>query len=126
MIAQFLSWYLVMQVITLLALPLAWRLLPFLPDGGDGSARILGILLTSYGLWIGYSFGLMRFEAGGAWLAVLLLGVISVAVGWPVLRAWRTTGKAPVSGRYVLLVETLFLAAFVFWALVRAYDPAAN
>ena len=52
MIAQFLSWYLVIQVITLLTLPLAWRLLSFLPDRGYGSARILGILLAGYGLWI--------------------------------------------------------------------------
>ena len=126
MIAQFLSWYLVIQVITLLTLPLAWRLLSFLPDRGYGSARILGILLAGYGLWIAYSFGLVRFEAGGAWLAVLLLAVISVAVGWPILRAWRDTGEAPVSGRYVLVVETIFLVAFAFWALVRAYDPAAN
>ncbi len=126
MIAQFLSWYLVIQVITLLTLPLAWRLLAFLPDRGYGSARILGILLAGYGLWIAYSFGLVRFEAGSAWLAVLLLGAISVAVGWPILRAWRETGDAPVSGRYVLVMETIFLVAFLFWALVRAYDPAAN
>jgi YYY domain-containing protein len=126
MIAQFLSWYLVIQVITLLTLPLAWRLLPFLPDRGYGSARILGILLAGYGLWLGYSFGFVRFEAGGAWLSVLLLGAISVAVGRPVLQAWRQTGEAPVSGRYVLVAETVFLVAFLVWALVRAYDPAAN
>lgn len=126
MIWQFLSWYLVVQIVTLLALPLAWRLLPFLPDRGYGFARILGILLTSYGLWIAYSFGFLRFEAGSAWLAVLLLGAVSVAVGWPVLQAWRQTREAPTSGRYVIVVETLFFVAFLLWALVRAYDPAAN
>ena len=85
--------------------------------------HVLGDLLAGYGLWIAYSFGLVRFEAGGAWLAVPLLAVISVAVGWPILRAWRDTGEAPVSGRYVLVVETIFLVAFAFWALVRVVLP---
>jgi YYY domain-containing protein len=126
MIAQFLAWYVVLQVIAVVTLPLAWRLLPFLPDRGYGLARILGILLSGYALWIGYSFGLLRFEAGSAWLAVLLLGAASLVSGWPVLQAWRQTREAPVSGRYVLAFETLFLAAFLAWAWVRAYDPAAN
>ena len=126
MIIQFLAWYVVMQLIGLLALPLAWRLLAFLPDRGYASARALGILLVSYGLWIAYSFGLLRFEAGSAWLIVLLLGAASMAAGWPVLRAWRQGGEAPVRWRYALVVELVFLLAFAGWALVRAYDPAAN
>ena len=79
MVTQFLAWYVVMQLIGLLALPLAWRLLAFLPDRGYASARALGVLLVSYGLWIAYSFGLLRFEPGSAWLMVLLLGEIGRA-----------------------------------------------
>ena len=126
MIGQFLAWYVVMQVIGLLALPLAWRLFAFLPDRGYSAARILGVLLVSYGLWIAYSFGLLRYEVGSAVLVVLLLGGASLAAGWPILRAWRSEGKAPLRWRYVVMVELLFLLAFAGWALVRAYDPAAN
>ena len=69
MIGQALAWYLVMQVMGLLALPLAWRLLHNLPDRGYGLSKMLGVLLTGYLLWIGYSFGLLRYEPGSAWLA---------------------------------------------------------
>lgn len=126
MIAQFLAWYLVMQVIGLLALPLAWRLLAFLPDRGYAAGRTLGILLASYGLWIAYSFGLLRYEVGSAWLLVLTMGGVSLAAGWPILQTWRSRGEAPVRWRYVMVVEVLFLLAFAGWAVVRAYDPAAN
>jgi YYY domain-containing protein len=126
MITQFLAWYVVVQLIGLLALPLAWRLLAFLPDRGYASARALGILLVGYGLWIAYSFGLLRYEVGSAWFVVFVLGGVSLYAGWPVLQTWRQGGESPVRWRYVLVTELVFLLAFAAWALVRAYDPAAN
>lgn len=126
MIGQFLAWYAVVQLITLLTLPLAWRLFANLPDRGYGFARILGILLVGYLFWITYSFGLVRFEPGGAWLAVLALAGVSMAAGWPVFKAWRNGVDRPSNWRYVVAVEALFLLAFVAWAWVRAHDPAAN
>ena len=95
MIGQFLAWYVVVQLIMLVTLPLAWRLFAFLPDRGYGFARILGILLAGYLFWIGYSFGLVRFEPGGAWLAVLLVAVLSVIAGWPLLKALRSDRSRP-------------------------------
>ena len=81
MIGQFLAVYLVIQVMTVAALPLALRFFAALPDRGYGLARLLGILLTGYIFWIGYSFGLFRNEIGGAWLAVGVVAVIGVIVG---------------------------------------------
>jgi YYY domain-containing protein len=126
MIGQFLAWYIVVQLITLVTLPLAWRLFAHLPDRGYGFARVLGILLVGYLFWIGYSFGVVRFEPGAAWLAVLVLAVASIAAGWPVLKAWRSGVDRPRNWRYVLVVEVLFLVAFAAWAWVRSHDPAAS
>lgn len=81
MIGQFLAVYLAIQVMTVAALPLALRFFAALPDRGYGLARLFGILLTGYIFWIGYSFGLLRNEIGGAWLAVGVVAVISVIVG---------------------------------------------
>jgi len=80
-IGQFLAVYLVIQVVTVAALPLALRFFAALPDRGYVFARLLGILLSGYIFWIGYSFGLLRNEIGGAWLAVGMLAVISIVVG---------------------------------------------
>jgi YYY domain-containing protein len=78
---QFLAVYLVVQVITVAALPLSLRFFAALPDRGYVFARLLGILLTGYLFWIGYSIGILRNEIGGAWLALVVVAVISVVVG---------------------------------------------
>ncbi|MBK8045664.1 MAG: hypothetical protein IPK16_00160 [Anaerolineales bacterium] len=125
MLGQFLAWYIVVMLIGLAALPLTLRLFENLPDRGYAFARILGILLTGYLFWLAYSFGLVRFEPGAAWLVLLAVLGISVLAARKQWSAWRTA-RATINWRYVLVVELLFLLAFAAWATVRAYDPAAN
>ena len=140
---QFLAVYLVVQVITVAALPLALHFFAALPDRGYVFARLLGILLTGYLFWIGYSVGIWRNEIGGAWLALVAVAVISIVVSKKEierLRDWRLeigdsarSPQSPISQspdlpplRYILLAELLFLLAFAAWAWVRAHDPAAD
>ena len=125
---DFLLWYLVVQLISLATLPLALRLFVNLPDRGYAFAKSLGILLVGTILWLGTSYGVLRNEAGGAWLAVALLAIVSVVAGREeISHLWRER-RLPFAGgwRYLLGVETLFLVAFALWTLVRAYDPAIN
>ncbi|MBX3053711.1 MAG: hypothetical protein KF753_19690 [Caldilineaceae bacterium] len=128
MIAQFLGWYLIVQLISLAALPLALRLFANLPDRGYVFAKSLGILLVGGLLWLGTSYGLLRNEAGGAWLALGLLAALSYTAGWQQIRAIWQERRLPFAGgwRYLLGAETLFLAAFLLWTFVRAYDPGIN
>ena len=126
LIRQFLGWYLVVQVLALLALPLTLRVLARLPDRGYSAAKVVGILLVSVVMWLGYSYGLMRHDVGSAWLSVAVVAVLSAVAGRGELAQIRRARRLPVSWRYVLLVELLFLAGFALWALVRAHDPAIN
>jgi uncharacterized membrane protein len=126
LLVQFLTWYLVTQVIALAALPLTLRFFVNLPDRGYAFARVTGILLTGILFWLAYSYGLVRNEPGSAWLAVLVVAALSVAAGWPLWRDWQAGARPRIAWGYIAAVEALFLAAFVAWAVVRAYDPAAN
>ncbi|MEZ4620132.1 MAG: DUF2298 domain-containing protein [Caldilineaceae bacterium] len=126
MIWQFLSWYLIIQLITLIALPLTTTLFVNLPDRGYAFAKSLGILLVGFLFWLGYSYGLLRNEQGGAWLSVILVGVLSFGAGRHFLQQMRRAGERPLRWRNVILVEALFLLAFGFWAYVRAHDPAVD
>ncbi|MCL4834821.1 MAG: hypothetical protein KJZ86_20440 [Caldilineaceae bacterium] len=125
---DFFVWYLVVQLIALAALPLCLRLFVNLPDRGYAFAKSLGILLVGGLLWLGNSYGLLRNEAGGAWLAFGLMAGLSLAAGGrEVARIWQER-RLPFAGgwRYLLGVEALFFAAFLLWTFVRAYDPAIN
>ena len=121
---QLAGWYLVVQLMTLAALPLAHRWLGTLPDGGWSAARPLGILLTSLLFWLGWSFGLLTNNAGGAAAGLLLLAALSWAAGRQALPELGRRLQRQRSG--IVWQEVIFIAGFLLWGLVRAYDPAAN
>lgn len=146
MAGQFFSWYLIIQLIALSALPLTFALFRNLPDRGYAFAKILGIFLVGLVLWLGTSYGVLRNERGGAWLSLFIVATMSVIVGakkltnlLPAHLARKDTGKEEtllaaqaknlfqhVSWFYIVAVELFFLIAFLLLALVRAHDPAAD
>ena len=71
LLVPFLSWYLVIQLLSLAVLPLCVRLFADLPDRGYVFAKMLGILLVSVTFWLGVAYGLLSNDVGGAWLALL-------------------------------------------------------
>ncbi|MCY4093462.1 MAG: DUF2298 domain-containing protein [Caldilineaceae bacterium] len=130
----FLTWYLVTQLVGAAALPLTLRYFRNLPDSGYTFARILGILLVSLLLWLGTSYGLLRNNVGGVWLALFVTAFLCL---WLALRKGtappsetHTTPNSPKfqvpRWTYVLTVELLFLFAFAAWTWVRARDPAIS
>jgi len=117
----FLSWYLILTLLGWLALPLAWRLFPALPDRGFTLARAAGLLLWGWAFWMLASFGFVRNDVPG-----LLLALLAV-VG---LSAWAAAGRVreladwlSAHWRLILTGELLFLAAFALMAVIRAANP---
>lgn len=118
----FFKWVLALALLQALGLPLAFRLFARLPERGYALARLLGWLTLGYAAWLLGSLGLAGNESGG-----ILLGAFAVAGlgalwlgprGWADLRAWLRRERA-----YVFAVEGVFLAAFLIWTWVRAYNP---
>jgi len=121
-----LSWWLLIQLIGLVAWPLAFRLLRFLPDRGYTAAKPLGLLLISFTLWLLGSLGLMPNSLGGIVFALILVTAASARVlnrvgGVAALREWLSEHRA-----MVLVYEALFAMAMCGWALFRAANPAIN
>ncbi|HLV44255.1 MAG TPA: DUF2298 domain-containing protein [Aggregatilineales bacterium] len=126
MIAQVLTtlgWYAAVTALGWLAWPLAYRLLPGLPDRGYALSRALGLLLTGYVYWLLGVLGLLNNSVGGILFAVLLVAGAALWINrtgeargerreW--LRANRTV---------ILTTEVLFAAAFFGWAAFRAANP---
>jgi YYY domain-containing protein len=122
MLAVFI-WWLIIEILGLAALPLAYRLFRNLPDRGYAFARPLGILLTSYVLWIGASFGFLRNSWGGIVFSIL---VVAVGCWWFYSRENREAGLVSFlrgNRRMVIANEALFALAFFLFALYRAYNP---
>lgn len=122
-----LSWWVWMQVLGLVALPLAWYLFRRLPDRGHAFARPLGLLLATYVLWLGGSLHILRNTLGGALVGLLAVAAASV---WAWRRMGGTAGLRPQIAAYwrehkvvVLVTEILFLLCLGGWSLYRAYAP---
>jgi YYY domain-containing protein len=125
-----LRWYVVVQVLGALALPLAFTLFRRLPDRGYFQAKALGVLGQGLLLWLGVSYGLVRNDVGGALLATAALAALAWAWGRDAFRPrpgepslWRWLREHALMA---LAAEVLFLAAFAAWAFVRAHDAAAD
>ena len=130
-ILVFTTWYGIVQLVGIITFPLCWRIFANLPDRGYAFAKSLGILLVGFMLWFGTSYEVLRNDSLNAWLALVLLALISFTV---VLRIFRRGGQeVPILLSWarsrkplILACELLFLIGFAFWTLVRAYDPALN
>ncbi|MHB8575655.1 MAG: DUF2298 domain-containing protein [Dehalococcoidia bacterium] len=120
--AYLLRWWLAAELIGLLTLPLTFRIFRGLPDRGYAFARLFGILLITYVLWLGGTIGLLPYSSGSTVLCVLVLGAAGVAVlvrHREELLAWARASKAYVAG-----VEIAFIAVMLLVALLRSYQPA--
>jgi YYY domain-containing protein len=119
---DFIVWYLLITLAGWIAFPLAFRLLPMLPDRGFTLARPLSLLLWGFGFWLLTSLGLLQNDSGGTLLGLALLAGLSIwslrGGGTAELLAWVRAKKG-----LVITAEVLFLVAFAFWAFIRAGDP---
>lgn len=114
-----LLWWGASSLLGVLALPLVFRLFKWLPDRGYAFARPLGLLGSSYLLWLGASLGILPNHIGGVIGALVLFGVVSLLMGdRQGLLAWLRSER-----RLVLTIEAVFAVSFAIWAFVRANNP---
>jgi YYY domain-containing protein len=107
-------WWLVLEIIGIAALPIASALCGNLKDNGYSISKPLGLLLLTYISWI------ISVSVGYSYFSVLLsLGIIGACS----LIIYFIRGKPAVDKKYIVYFELLFAAAFVVFAIIRAYSP---
>ncbi|MBN1483124.1 MAG: hypothetical protein JXA37_00235 [Chloroflexia bacterium] len=116
-----LPWWLLIQVLALLALPLTAKLLRHLPDRGYPLAKVVGVLLPSFLAWLLGMWQLASYGRALLILTVLIVAALSAVLLWrdrELLRFLRERW------RLVLTYELLFALALLFGAICRIhFDP---
>ena len=116
-----LSWWALVTLTGLAALPLVWRVLGGLPDRGYTLARAAGVLLVAFIYWLLASPGFLRNSTNGMVLAWALTGVIALGA-WYSGRRMNLREYWKENRAVIISAEVLFAVLFVAWAVVRAYQ----
>jgi YYY domain-containing protein len=113
-------WWLLLEVLGLIALPLASALFSARAGHGYAFAKIVGVLLVSYLAWL-LGFAGVPYAAA-LWVALLVFAAVNLAVAWlrrEQLAAWlRGPGL-----RTILIQDALWTFGFLFFAYQRALWP---
>jgi YYY domain-containing protein len=113
-------WYLSLALLGWAVYPLLRLAFPGLPDRGYPLARIAGMLLLAWLVWIAGSARIpfTRVTIAAALSVIALLGGLAATLQRGELaQEWRSRR------RYLLIVEALFLAFFVLDLLIRLGNP---
>src|SRR5262245_11265898 len=123
-----LIWYLSIQAAALAIWPVVARGMWPLADRGWAAAKVAGVLVLAWLIWLICMLSGAPFTRLSM---VLTLGGVAAAAWLGVERYASTGSRVDVLGWIrdsrvrVLIWEAVFLAAFVFFAVLRAYQPAA-
>ena len=119
-----LSWYLVITLVGISALPLAFRFFNKLPGRGVMLARPLGLLIWAFVFWLLNSLGILQNDLGGqiaAFVVLLVLSTLALRGGkFHELLDWLKKSK-----RTIRVSEVLFVLLFIGWAWIRGMNPEA-
>ncbi|MEE8384350.1 MAG: DUF2298 domain-containing protein, partial [Dehalococcoidia bacterium] len=119
--SDLLAWWVAIQVIGLVSFPIGYLVFNRLPDRGYSFSKVLGLLFVGYLLWMGSVSGLLPNTRGSVILILLVLaGAAVVILG---RRRAEITGFVRERWRYILLVEVLFLSAFLVAVWLRSFVP---
>lgn len=107
-------WWLVLEVIGFLILPVSFYLCRNLLDHGYSLAKPLGLLFVTYLSWI------ISFVLGYSYISILLslVGIAAFSLLISIKKGFPSFDK-----KYIIKFEIIFLLAFLIFAIIRAYSP---
>lgn len=120
MAVELIPWWLALQAMAIAVWPLTRGLFKRLGDAGWGLAKVCGLALVGLIHWQACYYGLWSNDAAGIWLALGAALVLSLVWTRGSAGPWKWLAR---HWRYALIVELVFLAAFLGWAWLRSAAP---
>lgn len=112
-------WWLALEFLGLVGLPVAASLFPGLKDRGISLCRVIGLVLVSYPVWVVSHWG----EVYGTPLVIFFCFIMAIVSGILCLTEWKKWAEILKSPGELIISEIVFLAAFLGLALIRSYNP---
>ncbi len=116
-----LLWYLLIQLLAFAAMPLKYSVFNNLRDKGYGFSKVLGIFLFTWINWMLVSAGIIKFYQVNLW--VLFAGLAAASAYVYVKNRQEVIQYIREKHRHILITETIFLAAYMFFIYIKLYCP---
>jgi YYY domain-containing protein len=114
------AWWLLLQVLSIVALPITLALLRHLPDRGYPFARVLGILLPAFLAWF---LGMWQLASYGQGLLIFCLVIVAGLSGLLLWKDRSILRFVREHWRLILVYEGIFATALFCGAVLRIYGP---
>src|SRR3990172_3764951 len=115
------AWWLAVEVVGLVSLPLTFLLFRRLPDAGYAFTKPFGLLLGGYAFWLALSLHLLPNRPGSVVLVFLAMAAVSCLVA----RRLQDEMLAALRQRWIVILalEAVFTIAFFVAAYLRSFLP---
>ncbi len=114
-------WYVFIVLLGWSSIPLVFVLFPHFADRGCSLAKTLGLLLTTYLIWLTSSIGLTHYFRHTLLSLLVLYVLLNLVLFFFRLRDILHAIKIHI--RLFLLIEGIFLALFLVCVIIRMYNP---
>lgn len=113
-------WWVLILGLGTVFLPLTYLFFSKFWDKGYIFSKLVGILLTSYAVWLLGSLKILPFTTQTIWLVILAGAIANLILARKNPKLKKTILE---NGRIFLFEEILFFIALAFWSYVRGFQP---
>lgn len=111
---EVLTWWLIIELIGLVALPVTSSICTMLPDRGYSVSKIMGLLLLTYFSWVLTYLGL-GYSKASVVISLFMIALVSYII-------FRRYG-IPVDRSFAIKSELFFIVLFLAFLVIRSYSP---
>jgi len=121
------QWWIYLLGIGFIFLPITRKIFGSFFDQGYLFSKVLGILFSSYLVWLLASLKILPFYKETIWLVLILGIVVNLFIfskkSLPPAPTTRSTTHNPPSLQAFVLEELIFLTTLIFWSYIRGFQP---
>ena len=115
------SWYIILQIISIISIPLLWFIFKYSKFPFIGSIKIISLILFSFIFWICLSFNFFSFNILNLYFLISIIFIVSFIL---FIKNKRNMMIFIYKNKKSFIkYELIFLASFIVFLLIRSLNP---
>ncbi len=118
-----LQWWILFFIIGIIFLPTTENIFPRFFDKGYIFAKIIGIAIISYTVFLLGTIKILPFTELSIFLTIAIFSCINILLFKKTLRSEKNVPKLFTNWKIFLFEEIIFFAGLTFWSYIRGFQP---